>query len=94
MAGAQPRLDGEVYNLGARETYSVREIGEMLVAITGRGRVELVPFPDDRKAIDIGSYHGSFEKLRAAVGWEPSVPVREGLERTLAYYRAHREHYL
>ncbi len=94
MAGAQPRLGGEVYNLGGNETYSVREIAEMLVAITGRGRVELVPFPEDRKVIDIGSYRGSFEKLRAAVGWEPTVPVREGLERTLAYYRQHREHYL
>jgi UDP-glucose 4-epimerase len=94
MAGARPRLGGEVYNLGGRETHSVREIGEMLVEIAGHGRVELVPFPDDRKAIDIGSYHGSFEKLRGAVGWEPTVSVREGLERTLTYYRVYREHYL
>jgi UDP-glucose 4-epimerase len=94
MLGVQPSLGGEIYNLGSPEVYSVRQIAEMLVAIVGRGRVELVPFPDERKAIDIGSYHGSFAKLRAAVGWEPQVPVRTGLERTLAYYRAHGEHYL
>jgi UDP-glucose 4-epimerase len=94
MLGARAALDGEVYNLGSSEVYSVLEIAEMLVAIAGCGRVELVPFPDDRKAIDIGSYRGSYAKLRAAVGWEPTVPVRTGLERTLAYYRAHGEHYL
>jgi len=94
MLGARPALGGEVYNLGSPEVYSVRQIAELLVAIAGRGRVELVPFPEERKAIDIGSYHGSFEKLRAAVGWEPQVAVRAGLERTLAYYHAHGEHYL
>ncbi len=94
MLGAQPALGGEAYNLGSPEVHSVREVAELLIALAGRGQVELVPFPDERKAIDIGSYHGNFAKLRAAVGWEPQVTVRAGLERTLAYYRAHGEHYL
>ena len=61
---------------------------------SGAGGVELVPFPDDRKRIDIGSYYGSFEKIRAELGWEPRVTVEDGLERTIRYYREHLEHYL
>ncbi len=92
--GARPRLGGDVFNLGSREVYSVRQIAEMLVEISGRGAVELVPFPCERRAIDIGSYHGSFEKIRGDLGWEPRVAVRLGLEQTLSFYERHKEHYL
>ena len=43
--------------------------------------------------IDIGSIYVSHEKLTAVTGWEPQVGLREGLERTFAFYREHGEHY-
>ena len=49
---------------------------------------ELVPFPDEAAAIDIGDYYGDFGKFHEATGWSPAVDLRDGLERTLTYYRA------
>lgn len=85
---------GQAYNLGASPPLSLRQVAEQMVEIAGRGRVEVVPFPDELKRIDIGSYYGDYTRIHTAVGWEPRIPVAEGLRRTLAYYRAHAEHYL
>ena len=46
-----------------------------------------------RKAIDIGSIYVDDRKLRRVLKWQPRVDLREGLERTVAFYRAHRDHY-
>jgi UDP-glucose 4-epimerase len=52
-----------------------------------------VPFPPEKQVIDIGSYEADYGKLRAALGWEPRVGLRDGLARTLAFYAAHGAHY-
>jgi nucleoside-diphosphate-sugar epimerase len=48
-----------------------------------------VPFPEDRKAIDIGDYFADFSKIERELGWSPRVDLREGIARSLAYYREH-----
>ena len=59
------------------------------------GSLRLVPFPPERKAIDIGDFYARHgQDPKAALGWEPRVALRDGLARTLAYYREHQEHYL
>jgi nucleoside-diphosphate-sugar epimerase len=44
--------------------------------------------------IDIGSFYSDSTKFQRAVGWEPRVDLREGLRRTLAFYREHLPHYV
>ncbi len=94
MAGDGRELGGETYNLGSTEVLSVLQIAEMMVRIGGRGRIEVVPFPDERKRIDIGSYYGNFEKIRKEFGWEPKVSVEEGIRHTLTFFQKYGEHYL
>lgn len=92
-AAVTPSAYGDVYNLGSAERVSLKDLAAELVSLAGTGRHELVPFPADRKAIDIGDYYSDFSKAKAAFGWEPKVALREGLDRTLAYYRLHGGHY-
>jgi UDP-glucose 4-epimerase len=87
LAATRETALGQVYNLGSDEVVSLRDLADLLVDVAGEGSVELVPFPADRKAIDIGDYFGDFEKAHAQLGWEPRVGLREGLERSLAYFR-------
>jgi UDP-glucose 4-epimerase len=57
------------------------------------GTIERLAFPADRKAIDIGDYYGDHSLVRGDLGWDPQVSLREGLERSLAFYREHRDRY-
>lgn len=93
LAGSREEANGQVYNLGDRGHVSLRELAELLVEANGGGSFELVPFPADREAIDIGDFYADYTKIERELGWAPQVPLREGLERSLAFYRAEGEHY-
>jgi len=94
MAAADEGANGQVYNLGAREAYNLLELAQLLVDIQGSGSFEVIPFPEDRRRIDIGSYHGDFGKISRELGWEPQTSLRDGLSESLAYYRRHLKHYV
>jgi UDP-glucose 4-epimerase len=93
LAAARDEAVGEIYNLGDGEVLSLLELAELLVEVNGSGSYRIVPFPDDRKAIDIGDYYSDFGKIRRELGWEPKVRVEEGLRRSLEFYREHGDLY-
>src|SRR5262249_53695253 len=93
-AGAMEQADGQVFNLGGETPVCLLDLVEMLIELSGRGSYRLVPFPPDRKKIDIGDFYGDSTKVRRALGWAPQGPPREGLTRTLEYYPRFRDHYL
>ena len=93
MAAASDACNGEVYNLGGDGPISLRALVELLLSINGGGRFSMVPFPSEYKAIDIGDYYADDQKVRSSLGWHPKVSLREGLGRTLHYYREHRGQY-
>lgn len=93
LAAGAPALYGDAFNLGGRETVSLLELADLLVAVNGGGSYRVVPLPDEAAAIEIGDYAGDYGAFRAAVGWEPTIPLADGLERTLEHYRRHGEHY-
>lgn len=92
-AATREKAVGAVYNLGSDEVVSLRQLAQMLVGVAGEGSYELVPFPPDRKAIDIGDYYGDYARIRNDLGWEPRVGLQEGLARTIAFYRRHGEEF-
>ena len=92
-AAINPKAVGQVYNLGG-EPISLLELAKLMVECNGSGSFSIVPFPEDRKAIDIGHYYGSFDKIKTDLGWKPQVSLREGVDRTLSYYKDHLCHYV
>jgi nucleoside-diphosphate-sugar epimerase len=68
---------------------SLLELAELLVRLNGGGSPRLVPFPEDRKAIDIGDYYARYDRIGAELGWAPAVGLEDGLALTLAFYRKH-----
>jgi UDP-glucose 4-epimerase len=93
MAGMSDAANGQVFNVGAIEPNSLREVVELLIEVAGSGSYTLHPFPPERKAIDIGSIYVDDRKIRRVLRWKPQIELREGLTRTVEYFRAHRAHY-
>jgi nucleoside-diphosphate-sugar epimerase len=89
-----PEAPGEIFNVDNAERLSLGAIAEAVVHAAGAGRVEHVPWPPDRDAIDIGSYFGDSSKAKRILGWEPRTSFAEGIARTVAFYRARPQWYL
>lgn len=97
LTGASDIANGKVYNLGSSEVVGLKALAEMLVELGHDlklgGAYELIPFPPERKAIDIGDYYSDFSLITRELGWQPMVDLRSGLYKTLEYYQAHHQHY-
>jgi CDP-glucose 4,6-dehydratase len=81
---------GEAFNAGWGKPNSVREVVDLICDLAGSDvepdiRGEGVPAGEiDRQYLDSA-------KIREVTGWEPRVELREGLGRTLDWYREHPE---
>jgi UDP-glucose 4-epimerase len=93
-AAVREQAIGQVMNLGSAEVISLADLAQMLVAVNGSGEWQLVPFPPERKAIDIGDYYGDWARARAVLGWQPATGLQDGLRECLKYYRQHLAAYL
>jgi UDP-glucose 4-epimerase len=89
LAGAREEGNGRIYNLGSDQVVTLRELAELLLELNGGGSYRLVPFPPDRRSIDIGDYYASFDRIGTELGWRPAVTLEDGLARTLDFYREH-----
>lgn len=78
---------GKVMNLGHPDPMELNDFAELLCEVTGTGRVVLAPWPPDYEKIDIGDYYGSFDMASQILGWKPKVGVRDGLTKTVEFYR-------
>jgi UDP-glucose 4-epimerase len=94
LAAASAKADGQVLNLGGDCVISLKELADLLIAVNGGGTYVVRSYPADRRRIDIGDYYANFDKIRSLLGWEPKVPLREGLARSLSYYRESLDRYL
>lgn len=92
-AAVSEDANGQIYNLGGGEVVSLADLARRLAGMVPGTTFQFVPFPPDRKVIDIGDYHGDYGRIERELGWSPQVPLDEGLQRTLDYYRRHHAHY-
>jgi UDP-glucose 4-epimerase len=93
-AATSEATNSQVFNLGGDCIISLKDLADMFLEVNGGGHYVTRPFPVDRKRIDIGNYYADFSRIHSVLGWKPRVTLREGLKRTLDYYRTHLENYL
>jgi UDP-glucose 4-epimerase len=93
-AGANDACNGDAFNVGGDIPISLSELAGELVRISGKGRVEYISWPPDKKAIDIGSFYADSSRFMKATGWKPAIPLAEGLRRTIEFYRGHFPQYV
>ncbi len=90
---ATPGAYGDIYNVGSGKGVSFQELAAIIEALAGRGNVRHTPFTQERKEVEPGDYIANIAKLSKATGWTPTVPLSEGIARTLDFYRKYGAHY-
>jgi UDP-glucose 4-epimerase len=89
LAAAVPEAQGQVFNIGTPAETSIGDLAEMIVAAVGsRSPILRTPYE--------GVYGAGFEDIprrvpdisraRRVLGWEPQVPLEEGLKQTIAWW--------
>ena len=76
--------DPEPTNIGNPAEYTMRELAEIVVDVTGtRSEIVYTPLPQDDPKVR----RPDITRARTLLGWEPRVGVRDGVERTVAFFR-------
>ncbi len=84
MMATEDNVTGPV-NLGNPTEFTIKELAEKIISLTGtKSKIIHKPLPDDdptRRKPDI-------TRAKQVLGWEPTVPVEEGLKKTIEYFRS------
>lgn len=94
LAGLSEDANGKVYNLGSDEVISLTGVAEKMTSMGYGGKFKLIPFPPERKVIDIGDYYGDYSLIKSDLNWSPKVSLDEGLRLTAAFYQQYMKHYI
>lgn len=94
LAGLARKPASHSYNAGGPDALTLAEIARVAAEIAGLEKPTVVPFPDDRKPIDIGSYRTDNRRICGELGWVPRVPFAEGMMRTYEFFLCSSQHYL
>ncbi len=77
---------GEVINVGSGTEYCIRDVAEQIVRKMG-SPVRLMIGELQKRAGEAEHFFCNNEKAREILGWSPLVPLDEGLDRTISWYR-------
>ena len=78
---------GKIYNIGNPVPVSLIDVARQIASVCRAPDPVAVPFPEDRKAIDIGDFYQNTERARCELGWIPQVNFTDGLKRTLDFFK-------
>jgi len=92
-AAISPAAVGEILNVGHDRPSTFLEVAEILREIVPDTRIEFTEFSPERKAQEPGDFVSDITKIRRLLGWEPKTSLREGLARTVDFYRERRAEY-
>jgi len=93
LAAKEEKTNGEVYNLGSNKPISVKEVLEIIIKVVGKGGFKHIPFPKDKKKIEIWDYYADYSKFEHLTKWKPKTKFIEGIEKTVKFYEKNKKHY-
>lgn len=85
-ASATSLSDNEIFFAVGDEHISVIDIAKQIAESFGRGSAKSIPWPSERKAIEIGDAVLSNKKIKEILGWRPETSFSDGLRITKQYF--------
>lgn len=93
LSAQSNEINGMIFNLGAADPINLEDTAKLMIEISNSSSYELVPFPAERKAIDIGDYYADYKKIKSKLNWQPKVKLKAGLSLTVDFYKKFRKNY-
>ncbi len=87
------QTDGEIYNIGTHERVHFVDMVDAVLEIVGTGKKVHIPWPKNYERNETGNYIADTSKVKRAVNWEARVPLKEGIRKTVEYFKENKEHY-
>ncbi len=78
--------DGTVYNIGAGESHSIREVLDILLGMS-KTKIKVEQDPERMRPSDAPDIYGDCAKFHGVTGWRPAHALEETLADTLDYWR-------
>lgn len=94
IAATEKKAIGNVYNLGSPDTLSLKETAKIMCEEIDGAVYSMVPFPRNRKAIDVGDFICNYDAFSSQFGWQPRFKFLEGLRKSIEYFRSELKHYI
>jgi UDP-glucose 4-epimerase len=88
-----PGTAGQTYNLGSGTGTPFLEMARLVAEMVPGTEVKLVPWPADRYFVETGDYLSDIGKITLATPWRPRTSLRDGIARTVDFYRRHGSKY-
>lgn len=85
--GESTAADGRTYNVGSGTGTKLVDAATAIVEIAGGGRIARVAWPPLAEQVETGDFVADISRIRAELGWAPSIALRQGLEQSVAAYR-------
>ena len=94
LAATRPEAEGKIYNLGAPNPLSLEETAKLMCKLNEGASYEKIPFPEDRKAIDVGDFVCDYQAFQSTFDWNPKVKFQEGISKSIDYFRENLDYYI
>lgn len=94
LAATRSEARGKIYNLGAPSPLSLEDTAELMCKLNEGASYEKIPFPEERKAIDVGDFVCDYKVFQSTFGWNPKVKFQEGISKSIDYFRENLDYYI
>ena len=94
IAATRNESAGKIYNLGAPRPISLQETAQIMCEKIEGASYALVPFPEERKVIDVGDFISDYSIFQSSFGWNPKVDFETGIERSIEFFKDELKYYI
>ena len=94
LAATRPEAKGKIFNLGAPNPLSLEETAKLMCNLNKGASYKKIPFPEDRKAIDVGDFVCDYQAFQSTFDWNPKVKFQEGISESIDYFRENLDYYI
>lgn len=85
---------GKAFNLGSPDPLSLEDTAKVMCNQVDGGKYEVIPFPEDRKAIDVGDFICDFSAFSNALKWNPKVSFEDGITKSINFFKEELDYYI